>query len=107
MPRPRLLLAVILLAQFVIPLSISGTAVALPAIAGDLGSDPTPLQWVVNGFNVAFAVCTIVWGVCSDRIGYTRSFRIGIAIAAAGGIVSLFAPNIAVLDAGRIIAGIG
>lgn len=107
MPRPRLLLAVILLAQFVIPLSISGTAVALPAIAGDLGSDPTPLQWVVNGFNVAFAVCTIVWGACSDRIGYTRSFRIGIAIAIAGGIVSMFAPNIAALDAGRIIAGIG
>ena len=107
MPRPRLLLAVILLAQFVIPLSISGTAVALPAIASDLGSAPTPLQWVVNGFNVAFAVCTIIWGACSDRIGYTRSFRIGIVIAAVGGVVSVLAPNIIVLDAGRVIAGIG
>lgn len=107
MPRPRLLLAVILLAQFVIPLSISGTAVALPAIAADLGSSPSPLQWVVNGFNVSFAVCTILWGAFSDRIGYTRSFRIGIVIAALGGIISVFAPNIYALDAGRIIAGIG
>ncbi|GAA3971267.1 multidrug effflux MFS transporter [Gordonia caeni] len=107
MSRTRPLLAVILLAQFVIPLSISGTAVALPAIAGDLGSSPTPLQWVVNGFNVSFAICTIVWGVFSDRIGYTRSFRIGIAIAATGAIVSAFAPSIGVLDAGRVIAGIG
>lgn len=107
MPRPRLLLAVILLAQFVIPLSISGTAVALPAIAADLGTSPTPLQWVVNGFNVSFAVCTIVWGACSDRIGYTRSFRIGIAIAAVGGVLSALAPTIGLLDAGRVIAGIG
>ncbi|WP_342344065.1 MFS transporter [Agromyces archimandritae] len=107
MPRPRLMLAVILFAQFVIPLSISGTAVALPEIASTLGASPTPLQWVVNGFNVAFAVCTIVWGVCSDRIGYTRSFQIGIVIAALGGVLSTFATNIALLDTGRVIAGIG
>lgn len=107
MSRTRALLAVILLAQFVIPLSISGTAVALPEIAADLGSAPTPLQWVVNGFNVAFALCTIAWGVCSDRIGYTLSFRIGIVIAAAGGVVSACAPTLAALDSGRLVAGIG
>lgn len=107
MPRPRLLLTVILFAQFVIPLSISGTAVALPGIAAGLGSDPTPLQWVVNGFNVSFAICTIAWGAFSDRIGYTRSFRIGIVIAAVGGIISALAPTLSILDAGRVIAGIG
>ncbi|WP_229664145.1 MFS transporter [Brevibacterium sediminis] len=107
MPRPRLLLLAILLAQFVIPLSISGTAVALPSIADDLGSNPAPLQWVVNGFNVSFAICTIVWGACSDRIGYTRSFRIGIVVAAAGGAVSMLSSSIIVLDIGRTIAGIG
>lgn len=107
MPRRRLLLVVILLAQFVIPLSISGTAVALPAIAADLGTSPLPLQWGVNGFNISFAVCTLLWGAFSDRIGYTRSFRIGIVIAVIGGAVSMVAPNIYVLDAGRIIAGVG
>lgn len=107
MPRPRLLLAVILFAQFVIPLSISGTAVALPHIATDLGSDPAPLQWVVNGFNVSFAVCTIVWGVCSDRIGYSRSFRIGIVVAVAGSAFSAIAPSLDLLDVGRVVAGIG
>ncbi|KAB1652102.1 MFS transporter [Pseudoclavibacter chungangensis] len=107
MPRPRLSLAVILLAQFVIPLSISGTAIALPTIAAELGSAPAPLQWVVNGFNLAFAICAIAWGVWSDRIGYTRSFRIGIAVAAAGGAISAIAPTIGILDVGRVIAGIG
>lgn len=107
MPRPRLALTVILLAQFVIPLSISGTAVALPDIARDVGSDPVPLQGVVNGFNVAFALCTIIWGAWSDRLGHTRAFRIGIAIAAAGGALSALAPSLLILDVGRVIAGIG
>jgi MFS family permease len=107
MPRPRLPLAVILLAQFVIPLSISGTAVALPAIAGELSAEPTPLQWVVNGFNVSFAVCTLLWGAVSDRIGYARSFRLGIVIAGIGGGLSAVAPSIVVLDMARVVAGIG
>lgn len=107
MSRPRLSLTAILLAQFVIPLSISGTAVALPSIAAELGAAQTPLQWVVNGFNVSFALCTILWGACSDRLGYSRSFRLGIVIAAAGGAVSALAQNVGMLDAGRVIAGIG
>lgn len=40
----RWALPAILSAQLVIPLSIAGTAVALPRIAADLGSSPGPLQ---------------------------------------------------------------
>ncbi|QHC02193.1 MFS transporter [Epidermidibacterium keratini] len=97
----------VLLAQFVIPLSISGTAVALPSIAGELGSATGPLQWVVNGFNVSFAICTVIWGAVSDRIGYSRSFRIGIFVAATGGLISTLAASMLVLDVGRIVAGVG
>jgi predicted MFS family arabinose efflux permease len=107
MPRPRLPLVVILLAQFVIPLSISGTAIALPGIAADLGDAPGPLQWVVNGFNVSFAVCTVVWGVLSDRIGYTLSFRLGLTVALAGNLLSLIAPGLGMLDAARAVTGVG
>lgn len=107
MSRPRVLLGLILLAQFVIPLSISGTAVALPSIAADLGSSPGLLQWVVNGFNVSFAICTVIWGACSDRIGHSRSFRIGILLAVVGSALSAFAPCLELLDAGRIVAGVG
>ena len=60
----NLVLPVILLAVFVMPMGISGTAVALPRIADDLGSSPTLLQWVINGFNAAFAIFTLFWGCC-------------------------------------------
>ncbi|RRQ28311.1 MFS transporter [Rhodococcus sp. Eu-32] len=100
-------LAVVLTAQFVIPMSIAGTAIALPRIAADLGESPGPLQWVVNGFNLAFALFTVVWGAASDRIGHHISFRIGVAVTSLAGLASAVAPDLLVLDIARIVAGIG
>ena len=103
----KAVLPVVLAAQFVVPMSISGTALALPVIAGDLGTDPTPLQWVVNGFNIAFALFTVVWGAVSDRIGHRTSFRIGVVLTAVASAVSAVAPSLYLLDVARVFAGIG
>lgn len=105
--RSRLLLPVVLLAVFVMPISISGTSVALPSISQDLGSSPTLLQWVINGFNVASAIFMLVWGIASDRIGYKATFVFGVVIMAAANVVSAVAPSLILLDVGRIIAGVG
>ncbi|WP_394617503.1 MFS transporter [Lentzea sp. JNUCC 0626] len=101
------MIPIIMLAVFVIPMGISGTAIALPRIAHELGSDPTRLQWVVNGFNVTFAVFGLVWGVASDRIGYRRTFRIGVGLLLVASATSALAPNLTVLDAARLVAGVG
>ncbi|MER7442250.1 MFS transporter [Micromonospora avicenniae] len=101
------LLAVVLLSVFVMPISISGTAIAIPAISQDLGTTPTGLQWVVNGFNAAFAVFTLLWGVLSDRIGYRATFLAGLVIILAASIVSAVSGNLLTLDVGRILAGAG
>lgn len=63
----KALLGVILLAIFVVPSSISGTALALPAIGSDLSAPLTGLQWVVNAFNLAFACFTLTWGALAGR----------------------------------------
>lgn len=106
--RPATLtLPSILLAQLVIPLSIAGTAIALPDIAGELGSDPVPLQGVVNGFNIAFAVCTVIWGVAADRMGHRAAFRLGVAVALAGSLASALSPSLVLLDTARVVAGVG
>lgn len=103
----RLTLPIVLAAQFVTPMSIAGTAIALPRISADLGSQQTALQWVVNGFNISFAVFTLVWGALSDRFGSRRTFAIGAGLVAAGSAASAAAPNLYVLDIARIVAGIG
>ncbi|PSS43904.1 MFS transporter [Arthrobacter woluwensis] len=103
----RAVLPVILLAQFVIPLSIAGTAVGLPAISVELGAEPALLQGIVNGFNIAFAVCTLVWGAIADRIGPGRAFFFGVLAVVLGSILSAASPSLLVLDVARVLAGIG
>ncbi|WP_170937039.1 MULTISPECIES: MFS transporter [Rhodomicrobium] len=102
----RLALPVILLAVFVMPIGISGTAVALPGIARDLGANPALLQGVVNGFNASFAVFMLVWGVLSDRIGYKITFVIGTVLMVVGSVISAAAPSLLMLDVGRVVCGI-
>lgn len=102
-----LTLFAVLLAVFVVPTSISGTAVALPVIGADLGAGSASLQWVVNGFNVAFACFTLVWGTAADLIGRIRAFAIGAAIFAVASVGCALAPNVYVLDGARVLAGLG
>ncbi|KXP13826.1 arabinose ABC transporter permease [Tsukamurella pseudospumae] len=88
-------------------MAIAGTAIGLPRISGDLGTQPTALQWVVNGFNVAFALGVLVWGVLSDRVGHRVTFALGAMLFSAGSAVSAVAPSLAVLDVARIVSGAG
>ncbi|GAA3083977.1 hypothetical protein GCM10010464_55000 [Pseudonocardia yunnanensis] len=97
----------ILVAQFVIPMSITGTAIALPPISDDLGTAAGPLQWVVNGFNVPFALGAVLWGAAADRIGYRTTFRAGIGLALLGGLLSAASNSLLMLDLSRVIAGLG
>ncbi|WP_431038822.1 MFS transporter [Streptomyces sp. P6-2-1] len=96
----------LLLAVFIVPISIAGVATALPAIAHDLGSAPTPLQWVVNGFNVAFAVFTLVWGVVSDRVGHKVTLVIGLVGSISSLALSALAPTLLTLDLARVLCGL-
>ncbi|WP_198659002.1 MFS transporter [Nocardiopsis sp. FIRDI 009] len=103
----RLTLAAVLLAVFVVPTSISGTAVALPTIGADTGADLVPLQWVLNAFNVAFACFTLVWGSLADVVGRARAFALGAGVYGAASLASAFAADIAMLDVARALAGVG
>ncbi|MBO9704489.1 MAG: MFS transporter, partial [Arthrobacter sp.] len=103
----RAVLPVILLAQFVIPLSIAGTAVGLPSISVELGAEPVLLQGIVNGFNITFAVCTLLWGAVADRIGSGRAFSLGVLAVVLGSILSAASPSLLVLDIARVLAGVG
>lgn len=99
--------AVVLTAVTLVPLGLSGTAVALPGVADDLGTDPGPLQWVVNGFNIAFALSTLVWGTSTGRLGHRNTLRLGILLYLGASILCAAAPNVAVVAGGRTLAAVG
>ena len=103
----RWTLPIVLVAQFITPMSIAGTGIALPQISTDLGANTTALQWVVNGFNAAFALGVLGWGAVSDRIGYRMTFAIGSTLFSLSSLISAASPSLLLLDCMRIVAGVG
>ncbi|MEV5321758.1 MFS transporter [Streptomyces sp. NPDC052687] len=106
-PGLGLVLPVIVVAVFTVPLSVSGTAVSLGAIAGDLGPSSLGEQWALNGFTLTFACSTLVWGSVADVVGRWRSLTAGLVVFGIGSAVSLVAVNYLMLDSARLLAGAG
>ncbi|MEV5573018.1 MFS transporter [Spirillospora sp. NPDC052269] len=105
-PSP-LTLPVVMAGVVLVAMSISGTAVALPSIGRDLDTSGSPLNWVVAGYNLAFAAMTLIAGSAADRIGRRRVFVASALVFAAGFLGTVLSPAIVVTDIARVVSGIG
>ena len=104
----RALLALLLLGQFLVVLDVSVVNVALPSMqerACDLGA--TGLQWVINGYTIAYAGFLLLGGRLADVIGQRRAFLAGVALFVAGSLVGGLAGSSGVLVTGRVVQGLG
>lgn len=104
---PPVTAATVLLGVLALAMSIAGTAVAVPRIGDDLGVSGTALQWVVAGYNLTFAACTLVCGSLADLFGRRRVFTLGAALFTVAALASAAANGIWLLDAARLLAGAG
>jgi MFS family permease len=102
----RWTLRAVCLAALALPLSFSGGAIALPAIARDLGGSPAALNWVTNAFMLAFGSLLMAAGMLADRYGRRRVFLAGAAGFALASIGVCAAPGIVVLDLLRAAQGV-
>ncbi|MGR7000276.1 MFS transporter [Yinghuangia aomiensis] len=105
--RPGVALAVVLFGFLVLPMSMSGTTVAVPRIGADLGASGPALQWIVTGYFLAASSFMLVTGSLGDLFGRRRLYRIGAFVYLAGSVAAAAAPNIVFLDAARIVTGFG
>jgi EmrB/QacA subfamily drug resistance transporter len=103
----RALLALLLLGQFLVVLDVSVVNVALPSIQADLGLSSTGLQWVVNGYTIAYAGFLLLGGRLADVIGQRQAFLGGVALFAAGSLIGGLAGSSGVLISGRVVQGLG
>src|SRR6266508_194398 len=94
-------------ALFMIMLDNTVVNVALPSIERDLGSSLSSLEWIINGYTLAFAVFLATGGRLGDIFGRRLTFLIGVALFSISSATAGFAPDTTLLVGSRIVQGIG
>jgi EmrB/QacA subfamily drug resistance transporter len=94
-------------AQFMVVLDVSVVNVALPTIQGALGFDSASVQWVVNGYGLAFAGFLLLGGRLADVYGLRTVLVAGLAVFAAASLVGGLASTAALLVTARVVQGLG
>jgi EmrB/QacA subfamily drug resistance transporter len=77
--RRYAILATVCLAAFAINLDTTIVNVALPDIGRELMATTRQLQWIVDGYNLAFAALVLTAGSLGDRFGRRPALLIGLA----------------------------
>src|SRR5215467_1003331 len=78
--RPGLVLAVVLIGQFMAVLDASIVNVAAPSIHASLRASGAGLQLVVAGYTITYAVLLVTGARLGDMLGYRRMFLAGLVV---------------------------
>jgi len=78
--RPGLVLAVVLIGQFMAVLDASIVNVAAPSIHASLGASGAGLQLVVAGYTITYAVLLVTGARLGDLLGHRRVFLSGLVL---------------------------
>ena len=102
-----LVLLALCLGVLVAQIDTSVVNLATHAIGVTFHAGVAPLQWVLDAYNLVYAVLLLSGGLVADLYGRRRAFAIGAAVMTAGSLVCAFAPTIGVLIAARAATGLG
>jgi MFS transporter, DHA1 family, multidrug resistance protein len=89
------------------PLSIDLYLPALPDLTDDLTASPSAVQLTLTGMLLGLGLGQLVIGPLTDIYGRRRPLLIGITVHIAASLLCAVAPSIAVLDALRVLQGVG
>ena len=92
--------------SYVLILDALAIAVAFPEIEEAFPSSArTTLAWITTGFTIAIAAVMLLVGQMADRIGWRRTFVIGMTAFVGFAFVGASAPNVGVLIGARVAQG--
>ncbi|MGI9554254.1 MAG: MFS transporter, partial [Thermodesulfobacteriota bacterium] len=94
------------LGVFIIAVDITSINVALPAIEKSFTISLGTVEWIINGYIIAFGVLVITAGRLADMYGRKRVFVTGAAIFALASLIGGMAEDAELLIAMRVIQGV-
>lgn len=105
--RKYLVLAVCCSSLFLVSLDGTIVNIALPAIARELHSTISTLQWTVDAYLLVLAALLLFSGSLADRLGRKRVFAVGLTVFTTGSLLCSMAPTDTWLVVFRMYQAIG
>lgn len=106
-PRRHWVMMCILMGVVLSSLDSAIANIALPTIARELNATDAATVWVVNGYQLASAICLLPAAALGEIFGVKRVYAFGMALFTASSLGCALAPSLSVLVAARLVQGIG
>ncbi|MEU1534281.1 MFS transporter [Streptomyces fagopyri] len=106
-PRSVVQLLAVCAGYFMVILDVTIINVAVPAVGRELSASLTEIQWITDGYTLAFAGLLLTGGALGDRLGNRRIFCTGVVVFTAASAGCGLAHHTGTLVAARLLEGVG
>jgi EmrB/QacA subfamily drug resistance transporter len=98
---------VVMIGLFMALIDITIVNISIPQLERDLNSSIDTVSWVLNAYNIMFAVLLVSMGRLADQFGRKRFFLIGMSVFTIGSFLCAISWSIGALIAFRIVQAVG
>jgi EmrB/QacA subfamily drug resistance transporter len=98
---------VVMIGLFMALIDITIVNISVPALQRDLNASIDTVSWVLNAYNIMFAVLLVSMGRLADQFGRKRFFLLGMSIFTIGSLLCAISWSIGALIAFRIVQAVG
>lgn len=95
------------IAQMLVVVDYTATAITLPSMAKDFDVSADSLQWVITGYILTFSIVLAIAGPLGDRFGRRRLLLLGIVLFGAASLWVGLAGSVSTLILSRLALGVG
>ncbi|HQT76033.1 MAG: MFS transporter [Rhodospirillales bacterium 20-64-7] len=106
-PRRHWVMICILMGVVLSSLDSAIANIALPTIARELGASDAGTVWVVNGYQLASAVCLLPIAALGEIFGIKRVYALGMAVFTVASLGCALSPSLSALVGARLLQGVG
>ena len=98
---------VVMIGLFMALIDVTIVNISIPQLQQDLGASVDTVSWVLNAYNIMFAVLLVSMGRLADQFGRRRFFLIGMTIFTIGSLLCALSWSVNALIAFRVVQAVG
>jgi len=98
---------VVMIGLFMALIDVTIVNITIPQLQRDLDAPVDTVSWVLNAYNIMFAVLLVSMGRLADQFGRRRFFLIGMTVFTVGSLLCALSWSVGALIAFRVVQAVG